>query len=64
MQVRKHKEQAEWAEKKYAELERYDASSVQAIETCNDSFAGQRLCLRAKVFATNCSHNEPSHKFV
>ena len=29
VQVRKHKEQAEWAEKKYAELERYNACSMQ-----------------------------------
>ena len=33
MQVRKHKEQAEWAGKKYAELERYSACSMQHVDT-------------------------------
>ena len=62
MQVRKHKEQAEWAEKKYAELERCDASSsVQHLKLHNNNSAGQPLlAVRAKVFGAVLNRDHQS----
>lgn len=45
MQVRKHKEQAEWAEKKYAELDRYSIFSLQFVKSETAVLQCSLLCL-------------------
>lgn len=64
-QVRKHKEQAEWAEKKYAELERWDASPVQHFDFPTTVFAMQLLlAVHAKGLAAVCNQDHLNRGFA